>query len=887
MNIFTKITLRNLKLNKKRTLGTIIGIMLSVALICAVAGMATSLQKTLIATTVEDTGYYHLKLSDVTNDDVEKFKNNRDIKDVNVINDIGYSILENSKNENKPYIHLYSLDETAFNNMSLELVDGRYPRNSDEIVINQGILNSGGLNYKIGDKIKLNIGERYAGEDYITSGYEYEAFEYMNTPEGTSKNIKEKIKVNINKEFTIVGIMSENDGPIKPISFMNDAGYTCITNGLEEGKKNIYIALNKPQDANNSFREMIGLDMESGNFSNTEYIFSINYELLRWESFNSSDATLSMLMAVISVTIIIIMLTSIYCIKNAFAISLTEKIKMYGMLSSIGATKKQIKKSVIKEGMLLSLIGIPLGIILGILAVVILITIVKGILGELLEADIVFYVPIWPIIISIILGIITIYFSCLSAAKKSKKITPMEAIRSTNEIKINSKNIKCPKIIKKLFGIGGVIAYKNLKRNKKKYRTTVISIAMSVFVFLAASTLIEYSFKTMGGYYKDYDYNIRVSSVSQTRKELYDIIQNENLSDYSILYDVDASNNVENKEELEKEINEDNKEEIQIVDSNYEENNRLEITDTSNVTDFGNRVLNLVYEGDKTEEKNPIELTIIGLNSKDFKEYISQLGLDYSKVSKKGILSDYFNLYDNGKTIRDRLYKYNKNDTIEGKLNNKDLKINIAGITDIYPKGIEDTTYRGIIVVNIDEFDEYLDFKPYMLTIQSDEPDDLAKHIEDTYGDINVFNIAKEARFYDSINLVISIFAYGFIAVITLIGVTNIFNTLTSNIELRQKEFAMLKSIGMTKKEFNRMINLETIFYSLKALLYGIIFGLIASFAIYKAFAQSLDYGFKIPLQAIIISIIFVFVIIFIIMRFAIRKINKQNIIETIRKENV
>ena len=888
MNIFTKLTIRNLKLNKKRTIGTIIGIMLSVALICAVAGMANSLQKTLVETTVEDTGYYHLKLSDVTNEDVNKFKNNRDIKDVNVINDVGYSILENSQNGNKPYIHLYSLNESAFNNMSLELVEGRYPLNSNEIAINEAMLTSAGVNYKIGDIITLNLGDRYAGGEYINSGFEHEPYEYMNNPDGTSKNVGEEIKVKFTHEFTIVGIMSENDGPIKPISFMNDAGYTCITNGLDEGQKDMYISLKDPKKANTSFKEMIGLDLGTGDFANTDYIYSINYELLRWEAFNVSDSSMTMITAVVVVTIIIIMLTSIYCIKNTFSISLTEKIKMYGMLSSIGATKKQIKNSVIKEGMILSLIGIPLGIIAGILAVFILIIIVRGILGELLEAEIVFNISWLAVAISIMLGFITVYFSCLSAARKAKKITPMEAIRSVNDIKINSKKIKSPKIIKKLFGVGGVIAYKNLKRNKKKYRTTVISIGVSVFIFLAASTLLDYSFEAMGGYYKNYEYNIRVSCYSNTRQEIADIIQNENLKDYSLLYEVDVSSN-RNEEEKEENENLDTSEEdgLVITDTAPEVSNRLEITDTSNLSEFGDKVLNLVYEVDGEEQTSPIELTIIGLNSKDFRDYASKLGLDYDKVKNQGILSDYFNLYENGKTTKDRLYNYSENDTISGKLDNKDINITIADITDAYPKGIEDTTYRGIVVINIDEFSDVLDFKPYILTINSEEPDDLAEHIEDTYGDINVFNIAKEVKFYDSVNLVVSIFAYGFIAVITLIGVTNIFNTLTSNIELRQKEFASLKSIGMTKKEFNRMINLETIFYSIKALIYGIVLGLIASFAIYKAFAQSLDYGFRIPLQAILISIIFVFIIVFIIMRFAISKVRKQNIIETIRKENV
>ncbi len=861
MNIFTKLTIRNLKLNKKRTIGTIIGIMLSVALICAVAGMATSLQKTLVETTIEDTGYYHLKLSKVTDDDINRFENNRDIQDLNIINDVGYSVLKNSKNQNKPYIHLYSLDETAFSNMSLELIEGKYPKNSDEIAINEGMLNSAGENYKIGDKITLNLGDRYAGGEYINSGLEYEPYEYMNTPEGESKNLEEEIKVNLTKEFTIVGIMSEKDGPIKAISFINDAGFTCVTNGLNKGDKNVYISFKNPEEADKSINELIGLDINNEDPYSTDYIYSVNYELLRWEALKVSDSSMTMISAVVVVAIIIIMLTSIYCIKNAFSISLTEKIKMYGMLSSVGATKKQIKNSVIKEGMILSLIGIPLGIIAGIVAVYVLIIIVREILGELLQANIVFNISWIAIIVSVILGLITVYFSCLSAARKAKKITPMEAIRSSDDVKINAKKIKSPKIIKKIFGIGGVIAYKNLKRSKKKYRTTVISIAISVFVFIAASTLIDYSFEAMGGYYKNYDYNISISCASSTRKEINEIIQKENLTDYSVLY------------------------EVNILDDFV--GNELEITDKSKISEFGDKVLNTVYEEDEEENNSPIELTVLGLNSKDFKEYTSKLGLDYNKVKNQGILCDYFSFYDSGVTTKDRLYNYSKNDTISGKLNNKEINIKVGEITDKYPRGIEDATYRGLVVINIDEYSNVIDFIPFILTINSDNPDDLAKNIEDNYGDIHVNNIAEDVRYYDSINLVVSIFAYGFIAVITLIGVTNIFNTLTSNIELRQKEFAMLKSVGMTKKEFNRMINLETIFYSFKALIYGIVLGLIASFAIYKAFAQSLDYGFRIPLQAILISIIFVFVIVFIIMRFAISKVNKQNIIETIRKENV
>lgn len=864
MQVLTKITIKNLKLNKKRTIGTLVGIILSVALICAVAGMATSLRQSLIQTASSNTGYWHLKLSNINKEDIEKLKNNRDIKDLNIINDVGYAKLENSQNENRPYIHLYSLDEKSFNNMELELVEGTYPQNSNEIAICKSIIDDAQVDLKIGDTITFNIGDRYIGDRMLSSGYEFEPAELMSEPENvdlilsempedstkeTDVERKEEIKVNFTKEFTIVGIMSENEQPIKPISFMYDAGYACVTNGLDEGETNAYIAFKNPLDSETSIDEILGINLNSGEIS--EYRYSINYEILKWESFNTNlgDSSLNMMIAVAIIVIAIIILTSVYCIKNTFSISLTEKIKMYGMLSSIGATKKQIKKSVIQEGMILSLIGIPVGILVGILLVYILVIAVRGALSGILDI-VVFKITLLPILISIILGIVTVYLSCLSAARKAKKITPLEAIKSSNDIKIKSKKIKSPKIIKKIFGVGGVIVYKNLKRSKKKYRTTVISITMSVFVFIASSTLINYAFEAMGGYYKDYDYNIKFSSTSSDGQELKQILNDENFSNYTLL---------------------------------YKTNSILKITDMSKLSEFGKTVF---IEND-LYKNNEIPIEIYGLNSEDFKEYLEKLGVDYDKNKDKAVLLDYYSLYKDGKTIKNRLLTYSPNDSISGDVEDKEFNVSISKITETVPDGLEGTYfYSAVIVLNVDEYGNNFNFVPNMLTTNSEEPDDLAKRSQ-KYDNMYVTNIASEVRFYDSVRLVVYIFAYGFIGIITLIGVTNIFNTLTSNIDLRQREFAMLKSIGMTKKEFNKMINLETLFYSLKALIFGIVLGLIASFAIYKAFAQSLDYGFKIPMQAILISILFVFVIVFIIMKFAIGKINKQNIIDTIRKENI
>ena len=151
---------------------------------------------------------------------------------------------------------------------------------------------------------------------------------------------------------------------------------------------------------------------------------------------------------------------------------------------------------------------------------------------------------------------------------------------------------------------------------------------------------------------------------------------------------------------------------------------------------------------------------------------------------------------------------------------------------------------------------------------------------------LSITNLHRDAMQERNLILVIEIFLYGFIIVITLIGVTNIFNTISTNMLLRRREFAMLQSIGMTRKAFHRMIFTENILYSSKSLLLGIPLGLLGSYALYKASAMRIDVGYQVPWTAILLSIVFVFLIVGLTMLYSLRKMNGQNIIETIRSEN-
>ena len=848
MNILNKLTIKNLKLNKKRSLGTIIGIILSVALICAVSNMVSSFRETLIQNAINESGYWHIRLYNVSNGKLKRLKLNKDIDNIYTISEDGYAKLDTIKNEYKPYLKFYGMNKEAFNNLEFKLIKGRFPKDDNEIIISEHLNKNGKANLKIDDEITVNVGDRVTLED-----------DYVLNDSNPFDKGNEIIKNPNTKKYRVVGIIKRPDVSFEPTSA---PAYTTITTSTNEDNFSVFISLKNPRDKN-SFVELLGAknydEVVNMGINNPRYDYTLNNELLRWEALKFSDSTFSMLLSIAEVVIFIIIFTSIFCIRNSFAISTTEKMRMYGMLSSVGATKKQIKKSVLTEGFILGLIAIPIGIICGIIAVFVLLKIVNLFLGDFLFNNIdgmVFKVSFIAIIISIILGFVTIYFSAISSAKKASKVSPIDNLRNTNDIKISSKKLKTPKLIKNLFKTGGVLAYKNLKRSKKKYRTTVVSLTVSIFVFISMFTFINEGFKQSGNYYQNYDYNYRITFNNNSSMDEINEIRN--------LDSVNASYLV------------------------YYAKPSILIDDISKI----NPKEPLECEYDKNDKciKKYARLNIILLDDSTFKSYVKKVKGNYDYLKDKGILTDMYRFYDNKskKEYEDRIYTYKSGDTIDSKLLNEDnISIDIGLVSNIMPYGFENVYSNGGYIVLNNKYFNNIDYYGADLMIDSLDTEQLTNNILNMDGELNYYDMDEEAKAEKSIVIVISIFLYGFIGVITLIGVTNIFNTITSNMELRQKEFAMLKSVGMTKKEFNHMINLETLFYSSKSLIYGSILGIIGSYFVHRAFAGKIDTQFVLPYKAILICILFVFIVVYMIMKYSMNKINKQNMIETIRKENI
>lgn len=527
MDILKKLSIKDLKLNKKRSIVIIIGIILSTALICGVSGIVTSFQNTLIEYEKENTGNFHAVFYDVPKDELKYIEENRNIQTYYLKEETGYAYLENSQNKNKPYVNILSMDEGYLNNMGLKLSEGRMPENSNEIVISKHIITNGKVELKVGDILTLNIGKRQ-----LKNGEQLDQNNpYLTGEEDNGIILEEEIVDTYKKDYKIVGIIERPSMSTEPYSA---PGYTIITK-MEDviNKANVavlYKDVFKYKEYTEEVNQMVKAqtDEEKSRGSNFtglrneyylsyKYDFDLNRNLLAYQGANLSDSTMETLYILGGIIMAIILVSSVFVIRNGFAISITERLKQYGMLSSIGATKKQIKKSVYFEGFILGLIGIPLGILSGIFAIDILLKLVSYILKDIITDFIFVYSISWEaIVLSILISVITIWLSCKNSARKASKIMPIEAIRNSDDVKLKTKKIKAPKIIKKVFNVGGEIAYKNLRRSKKKYRTTIISIIVSIVIFIAISSFIEFGFKISNSYYTEIGYNISVYETTRT-----------------------------------------------------------------------------------------------------------------------------------------------------------------------------------------------------------------------------------------------------------------------------------------------------------------------------------------------------------------------------------
>jgi putative ABC transport system permease protein len=859
--------------------------MLSTALITVVFGIASSAQQTLIKAEISSSGDWDMCVSDFVQSDIETINNNRDVKATFVKDTLGCAYLPQATSEKRSYININAFSKDALTKcFDTSLQEGRYPENDSELILSQDIIKYSNKTYKLGDKITLELGSRYDIDgNILPDTTEYGLRFGKNGDEYYVDDKAETFKINTTKTYTIVGILNDvnNTTVVADKSLAVCTAITYTDCKSISSNANMYVQFTPDGEKNHvhTVANITGLsddEVKEYNLHNEEtfddlaskssYNFNLNDNLLKYKGYSGSEQTMAMIYWLAGIILAIIVIASVFVIRNSFAISITEKTKLYGMIASVGATSKQIRKNVLFEGFMLAIIGIPLGLLLGIGVTSLLIVVLNVLLKESLENIIIVYsIPVMAVIFAVALSAITIFGSTIFSAIRASKIAPITAIRSNNDIKISKKNkkhkrYKSPRLIKKIFGVGGDIAYKNLKRSKKKYRTTVISIIISVAMFVAMSSFMEYGTKFISDSYSSIDYNIMITSNS-----------------------TDEINAVKNIDGIE---------------------NSLLLSTASGTFNIDKNKINEKFQTEsdiifisETDESYTLFNDIVVLDDNVYRSVAKSAGINIENDKNQCILYNKYEYTEDGKTNTIKIFNKDSGYTLEGTIgdtddtDNNSAKIYIAGSVKELPKEFNGVgVYYGTIFVSDNWFVKNtpkVNLK-YGLCIQAENADTFEEEVNNLgYSDLDVQNFDALARQMNSLILVFEIFIYGFIIVISLIGITNIFNTITTNMKLRNKEFATLKSIGMTKKEFSRMIRLESLFYGAKSLIIGIPLGILGSYDIFWAFTHRMGYNYEVPWIAILISIVFVFIVVWLIMKFSVSKTNKQNIIETIRKDNI
>lgn len=879
MKLLNKLTLKNLRLNKVRTIVTIVGIMLSAALITVVSGMALSGRQTMIDGQKTWSGNYDVALDIIDTAKIDKIRQNRNVENAFYKERLGYARTKNADGEICDYSVLAMSENTYGNCFKIDLIKGKFPTNSGEAVVTKSFKTQDGKNVKVGDKITLDVGVLTDKDGNVP---DEEGIHNLLQKDFNKCSIIDTVK----RTYTVTGIIerpktselydpsnfsmiytvSDEKAPVEAIKtkHMNKL-YIAYTPQSESNylQNTADILGFKADDMSNVISDEISPEDQQTSGINA---YEFNSILLSMKGYGSNEATNTVIFSLAVIIIIIVMLASVFVIRNSFAISITEKTSMYGMLASVGATKRQIRRNVLFEGFILGLIGIPLGILLGLGVNAILITILNSVLSDMLSgATFVFVTPTIPIICAIVLSAVTIFLSSFFIALRASRIPPLVAIRGNKDIKVkNNKPYRTSKPTKKLFGVGGEIASKSLKRSRKKYRTTVISIVVSVAMFIAVSAFMDYGMTYTEHYYGKTDYSYMVSGI-----------------------DTKQAQTIEKMPEIENYL---------TVGLQYGH-----VSADVPVNECGE---NFLY--DNADGTKSFSVEFLEFEHDTFVQICRELKLDYNKVkggvlvysqvtpdnSESGNSSKPMKLF--GKTAPTKFIVYG-NELIAGKLK-------VSSVFDEIPKSADSVIGEGTILGQGLIIGEQGVISPQLgehkcyitLYANTSNHTSLTNRIEsmpstgDSESYISIFDYEETVRQFNAVMLIVGIFVYGFIGVISLIGLTNIFNTISTNMQLRSKEFASLKSIGMTKKEFNRMIRLESLMYGIKSLLIGIPLGVLGVFAIFSAFSiGSVPMSFVFPWKAILISIAAVFIVVWLIMKYSISKVNKQNIIETIRNDNI
>lgn len=885
MSITKKLALRHLKQNKTRSVLTVLGITISVVMLTVIFTCATSFAHYYGERAINTNGNWHFFVKTDYESAKKYLLSDSSLKDIGFEKDLSteeqsYKIYSDKAN----YIRtgtIYQGDAQYIKDTVTCKYDGALPKSDNEIMVEQSLIKNNGLELKIGDEIKIAVGSRLKGDFVILpvmGDYQFgERFE------------KEK-----DETFKVVGILHNNE-PTERGAIIRGMSDLKSKNLVAYGKiKKVtpfsYIKINGIYDKFGFTKKKRAFNVgENTGFLNSRLAFSIDK--------NDLPQVLK-LTAIGIVVFAVIFVSSFAMIYNSFALSVGEQIKYLGMLSSVGATRKQKKKTLYFEGAILGGIGIILGIVLGLLATFISQSAMNAKIASIMEGynDNIKYsthISWWVLCLIVILAALTVFVSIISPVQKAARITAIDAIRKTDEIKRKGK-IRTPFIITKLFGFEGDIAFKNLRRNGRKSRTIIACICICTVLFLSCNYFCE-TFKEASNL--DYEipyqlmYQYSAESKAQLEKARNYLKTNKRVKRFYSIWEAWYS--------------------ILRGDINPYDNSRLYDMSFQNESIFVDK-----YKFIATQD---ITYTAHLLDDEDFNALCKKNGIDYKKyyspdkdgsiktIVINGIDRNDEPIFNNnllGKTIG--CYDIDSEKTErENKLDENGNQVYFyykTGCTSIY-KFCDFIKYdKDNPICNLDSsgvafyapkcvYDKYSDDDSFYFDygIETDEPYKVEKELKDylseneAEGDVyNNYNWMMKEK---SIISAVQFLSYAFILLITLITVFNIINTMTAQIAGRKKELAMLKSVGMTPKEFKKTLIFESMFYGLFGLLFGVPLSLVINRVVGYIISKDNPIPFSVNIWLYLIACVAVFVIIGLTMIYSLKLIKNNSIIDSLKDD--
>ena len=909
MNVFNKVTLASLKKNRTRTVVTIIGIMLSATMICASTTFVASMQNFVLRYTIYKTGDWHGAVYDAAYKDYEDIGGSGKVASATYAQVLGYARI-NSANERKPYLYVLGGDAASgyFETMPVHLTAGELPKSSSEIILPEHLATNGKVSYKIGDTVTIEVGDRIL--DGKRLGQINPFFTYDSEIQVEVKN-DEKLENTVARTYTVVGIYE------RPAFENTDApGYTALTaaDRAADGQLPIdcHFKMKKPSAVYDFMKETGYTDA---------YRYAYNTDVLLYSGVSRIDSVTATLYSLAAIVIGLIVFASVSLIYNAFSISVSERTKQFGLLSSVGATKKQLRRMVTFEALTVSAIGIPLGIVAGIGGIGITLLLLGDKFSSIVGKA---HIPLrlcvsWEsVVIAAVIALITVLISAWIPSKRATRVSAVEAIRQSMDVRADNKPTKTSKLAYMLFGLPGVIAGKYYRRSRKRYRATVVSLFMSIVLFISASAFTDYLVKSSTGALSSERFDLKYTADldnpdSKTPDELLTLLSSEqNITGSAYAKSLFLQGDIPRKYVTDTYINrfadfgsaKDKTGTDTVGISGYlyfvddAEFNRLLKKYRLSEADYYNKekplgiAVDKNIEFDRTLEKYVTLDTLKGDRCEIECLLYREIDGYFRKGNKFDENDNEFVIYQSRKDEKDIIelpyeeslvrYTLRAEKTIEEApffvSRSTPVKLSI-----IYPYSMMESVIPKEGLNSFRETGFFLTSDNHAASFEK-----LATMLtENGLSTRELTDIARLAEANRNIITIIKVFAYGFIVLISLIAAANVFNTISTNISLRRREFAMLKSVGMTQKGFHRMMNYECLLYGSKALLLGLPVSCGITYLMYRSVNQAYETAFRLPWAAVGIAVMSVFLVVFATMMYSMSKVKKDNPIDALKNENL